>query len=417
MANSSLETIAKKLETPLVGLILLYYFGVHLSPFATPVLTLVMNWGSYCVLILLIIWRWKRFLYVINKDVFPMIFIGLAIASILWSAAPEMTSNEVRALVRSTCLGAYIAARYSFRDQMSLVAFSAGVGGLLSLLSSLSSGLAFDPSIPWQGIFAYKNFLACVMLTGSLLLSLIITDFPNQRSIAVAFLFVTFPLLILSQAKTAYLDFFIVACLPIIRKIMRQHYKIRAALFILCLLLFGSIAVFLGGNLEYIFVQILGKNLEFNGRLPIWQLMFDKIFERPFLGYGVAGFWTSDHALHVLDNSWASIAREQGIRFYAHNGYIDLLLSLGFVGLFVFLLNMALTFIRVIKLFMLTKSVENFWMIQFLCAILLYNFSETAGVVTESTYWSVVVSIILSSAVQVDEIRKKNYWLRVQTLG
>jgi exopolysaccharide production protein ExoQ len=408
LTTSFLQSTGEKLETPVIGLILVYFFGVHLSAFTTPAITAAMNIGSYAVLIFLIARRWKAFIEVFSKNVLLLILMGLAIASLLWSAAPEVTSNDLRALVRTTCLGAYMATRYSAMEQMNLLAWISAISAVLSILASLASGLGFSTSEPWPGIFAYKNFLACVMLMGALIFVLIATDFPKQRRGALASLSVTLIVLFFSQAKTAFATFFIALYFSLVRQIIIRQYKIRAGLFFLFLVLTGATISLVGGNLEYLFVDVLGKNLEFNGRLPIWQLMFDKILEQPFLGYGIAGFWTSEHAFYVLNNSWAYISVEQGIRFYAHNGYIDLLLQLGFSGLLLFSIIMGSTLVRVVRLFITTKSVEHFWMLQFLIVILLYNLSETAGILTTSTYWSVVVSVILSSAVQADAMKAES---------
>jgi O-antigen ligase len=79
--------------------------------------------------------------------------------------------------------------------------------------------------------------------------------------------------------------------------------------------------------------------MEFNGRLPIWTLMVDKVSERPWFGYGYAGFWTSDEAMVILTNTWAASTASEGIRFNAHNGYLDMVLQLGFSGLLLYLLS------------------------------------------------------------------------------
>jgi exopolysaccharide production protein ExoQ len=150
-------------------------------------------------------------------------------------------------------------------------------------------------------------------------------------------------------------------------------------------------------------VDTLGKNLEFNGRVPIWTLMFDKIWEHPVLGYGYVGFWSSDNAFYVVDNSWASSDRE--VRFNAHCGYIDLLLQLGFAGLFMYLLHVFTILKRVIQLFIIDRSIEHLWMLLYLVFLFLVNFSDSFGAVSSSGLWTMSVVIGFSSSLEASKMR------------
>ena len=82
------------------------------------------------------------------------------------------------------------------------------------------------------------------------------------------------------------------------------------------------------------FVSLLlgasGKNTTLTGRDVIWRFALKYIALRPFFGYGYYGFWISqqDAALEYL--GWNPNQ--------AHNGFLDLTLNEGLVGLGILLL-------------------------------------------------------------------------------
>ncbi|MGB9835677.1 MAG: O-antigen ligase family protein [Candidatus Saccharicenans sp.] len=91
------------------------------------------------------------------------------------------------------------------------------------------------------------------------------------------------------------------------------------------------------------FISFFGREATLTGRTQIWSMLVPYVWKKPFLGYGEGGFWTT-------------ALREQ-IESHAHNGYLDTILELGFLGLFLILifiyastkkfLDLAVTFNRV----------------------------------------------------------------------
>jgi O-antigen ligase len=78
-------------------------------------------------------------------------------------------------------------------------------------------------------------------------------------------------------------------------------------------------------NREYL------KDPSFTGRLDIWRFGFEKIVERPWTGFGFESFWLSPAILRSeskLELNW----EVQSI-IHGHNGYLDMLLTLGIPGI------------------------------------------------------------------------------------
>lgn len=415
MKTRALERLALKLELWLVSGMVLYFLGVNTHP----IIVKAMKAGSYGILALLISCRWKRFIYVATRDIPLLLLIGMSAASILWSAAPAFTANEYKAVIRGSMLGIYLATRYSLKEQMQLWTWVLGIGAVLSFVLPLvlpSYGVAGET---WLGIYGAKNMAACMETLTALLFLLIALNSRKYAWVAWTVFSIAVVLTWLSKAKTAYSIFFLSLFLLPLHKIIKQKYKLRTILLSALLLVIGSAIVLIVSNLEFIVVDTLEKDMQLNGRMPIWTLILNKVYERPWLGYGTAGFWTSEHALYVINNSWAGergtvdISGE-GIRFNAHNGYLDLLLQYGFVGLSLYTFNWLTVFFRLVSLLTSTGTIECFWILQTLIALFFFNFTDPIGLLSQGSLWSFYVAIALSTALQYERIRKKRHLPEVE---
>jgi O-antigen ligase len=66
----------------------------------------------------------------------------------------------------------------------------------------------------------------------------------------------------------------------------------------------------------------------FTGRVDVWRYALDKLAARPFLGYGFDAFWNTESVRFGTDSSTAWVAGAA----HAHNGLIDVAMSMGVPG-------------------------------------------------------------------------------------
>lgn len=89
---------------------------------------------------------------------------------------------------------------------------------------------------------------------------------------------------------------------------------------VICLMAFGTATPFVGGTNVASFSLSLGRDSTLTGRTDVWAEVLPAREEQPLLGYGLGSFWSD--------------ARRQAYEIpTAHNGYLDILLELGEVGL------------------------------------------------------------------------------------
>jgi O-antigen ligase len=81
-------------------------------------------------------------------------------------------------------------------------------------------------------------------------------------------------------------------------------------------------------------VTSLGVDATFTNRSDIWRFAFSAIAERPLTGYGLQSFWQTDS----LVNGGGTIETWAVAAYNGHNGYMDVVISMGAPGLFLTLL-------------------------------------------------------------------------------
>jgi O-antigen ligase len=121
----------------------------------------------------------------------------------------------------------------------------------------------------------------------------------------------------------------------------------------------------------------LGRSPSLTGRADLWRAVIMAIEQRPIFGYGYSGFWQTWRG----ENNPAQIVLNQ-LRpdfpaFHAHNGFLDIWINIGIVGLaifaLVFLKNLADSIYLSISF---RKSIYNLPSI-FLLYLVMSNISET----------------------------------------
>jgi O-antigen ligase len=134
----------------------------------------------------------------------------------------------------------------------------------------------------------------------------------------------------------------------------------------------------------------LGRDPTLSGRTYIWEAVIDQIWKRPWLGYGYQAFWQEKGEAEYV---WRSI---HFIVFQAHNGFLNLGVELGLIGLSLFVLSLIFTYIRAIKWARLSSSLADLWPIIYVTFLLMYNYSENTNVEPTSLYWVLYVAVSLS---------------------
>ena len=352
--------------------------------------------GVYAVTFCLIASQWRRFVSVVMRDKLLLLLIVVAVLSVVWSFAPEVTLRRSVALVGTTAFGAYLATQYTLGGQLRLLAWALGIAAILSFVFGLalpSYGISSDPLFQgdWQGIYNHKNALGSAMSLAAVVFLILATSSRRHRWIAWGGFVLALSLVVLSNSKTALVVFLAFLILWPIYRSLRWRYTLVVPFLIFAALLGGSIAVGLWSNAGFL-LDSIGRDTTLTGRTELWSLVLDKVRERPLLGYGYSGFWLG------LRGESASIWLATGSEVpAADNGWLDLWLSLGILGVLVFVAGLSAAFLRAASWARVSSTREGVWPCMFLTFILLYSISESVFLEQNSMFWILYVSTVLST--------------------
>lgn len=368
----------------------------------------------YAFLAYVILTKGKKLIYVATRDIFLLLFITLAIVSVLWSSNASSTINDYKFLIRTCLLGVYIAMKYTPKEQMRLFFWTYSmivVASLIVILFIPSYGIS-EKSSAWNGIYGHKQMFGRNL---GFAISLFMTNFllTNKQKtyhqlMSAIFIFLTLILIIFSESKTSLILFIFSISMTFALKVIKPN-KYGIILLMALIFVFSIITIFVAINYEYILVDVLGKDVALNGRLPLWQLSINKGLEQPWLGYGYKGFWTANVSDIVINNTWArSNYSDRSVSiFHAHNGLIDIFLQMGLVGLTLFILNIFNITKKIFSMIIFYKNVETFWMLQFVAIFFIANLSESDIIPSSSLFWIIFVSTTCSSGLHLSRLQKQ----------
>jgi exopolysaccharide production protein ExoQ len=259
-------------------------------------------------------------------------FALLAFVSISWSPDP------VDALRRSVLFGLtllfslYLAEYYDPQEQMLLILFIGVIAVIASyLVVFLLPGLGYGYDGEWKGIFGHKNDL------GMFVIFLVSPAFflrLKQSLVGIAtagILGLAAVLILMSQSRTAWLLAFVFACYVCAYKLIARFRRRDATLLLATVLGVAGTMIALAVTQYDSLLRLLGKTSDLSGRLQIWAAVALAISKHPYLGYGYGGFWNQLHG----ESMNVSLAVGFPVN-HAHDGYLNIWLQLGLVGLLLF---------------------------------------------------------------------------------
>ena len=185
----------------------------------------------------------------------------------------------------------------------------------------------------WQGIFTHKNLLGNVAWLSSMLSLYFLSQ--TVKFFHFAYFLLSACVLFLSGSYTSLaclmLGIFIIFIYRFLQ-VVNFTWK-RAHSLLGFLLAFVISAVLVWQSIAGYQYALADKDASFSGRNAIWAYVLQAIMDNPWFGYGADAFWIASNKNPSLFIS--SVGFLQGS---AHNGFLDLVLSFGFIGAFLFLL-------------------------------------------------------------------------------
>lgn len=337
----------------------------------------------------------------------------LALASTQWSAAPDITLRRAFALLGTTAFGVFLASRFTPRALLRVLAAAFGLIALASLAFAIGvPALGVDHGThagAWKGVYTHKNSLGSAMVVGGLVFLLLRADLPHgRRPLATAGLALCGFLLLMSTSKTALSLLLILFAAAALFSTMRWRMDLAVMVFLGAVLVGGSVAMLLVANWEAL-LTAMGKDPSLTGRVPMWEVLVRTVGERPWLGYGYNAFWlghTGPSAQPLREIGWDTPS--------AHNGFLEVALQVGLVGLGLLLAGYVSAFRRGLAGLRRTASPAGLWPVLILTMVLLYNVTESVLLEKNNLTWALYVAAVCSPLLAHPAATGRGGWLRRQ---
>jgi exopolysaccharide production protein ExoQ len=267
---------------------------------------------------------WQKITHVLKNNPVLLIILGWCLISPIWALAPDICARRVMGLIISTT----IAITISTLPLPRLFNVLIWVTGTYMLLNF--GGMAVLPNINtmddqyWRGFHSQKNSAG----SASAIATFIWLYAARQNRFFMIGCVLWLFFLIKTGSETSILLLFVL--LPFaffLNKMMIANGGRMGLLFSLLIMVFIIPLVLF---MHFQFTPDLMAHVTFTNRTIIWRFVWREIALRPWFGYGYNSFWSVGSASPSLrTGDLIDIAPYTE----AHNGFLDVLLSIGVVGL------------------------------------------------------------------------------------
>jgi O-antigen ligase len=313
-----------------------------------------------------------------------------AAISLSWAIAPDIAVRRWTLVIIVIFLSVSLCALVNSVRQIHLVALAATGAVMLAnyfvTFAIPEIGLSSEErGVYWSGLLPHKNSAGLVSAIAFVIwLFAWRRFFPSWIILGGASLWLIF--LMQTGSRTSQFASMVAVVCTVLLSYNNRHLR-RVALFTI---LFGIFSILIGLLPAESVLQTLFGDTTFTGRTLLWSFLVAQIFERPFHGVGIGSFWgVNQSGLRYAGDDWFAKT------FQGHNGYLDVTVTLGIIGLalsFMFILSPIRSLLKADARIDLNSRVY--------CAIwifaLIHNCAESTLLRGDSILWVLtIISIIV----------------------
>ena len=305
--------------------------------------------GLLCLALCVLASRKVDWSGVIRQNGWLMILLGYMLASVFWS---DITFVSFKRWIRE--MEAIVMALIVFTEPDSRPALESLLRRVVYIHIPLSVALVkylpeygvqfnhWSGDIMWVGVSTQKNGLGVLCFTAAFFLIWTLVRRGLGRNIPASkyqtyadVLVLAMTILLLRGPSGTYSSvsgysstsiavlaiglttFFTLLWMKTRGRFLGNNLLLALAILIIC---YGTCLPLAGGVSIGSFTSVLGRDSTFTGRTEIWAKLVPVVKQGPILGCGFGGYWTPETRANLTVTQ-------------AHNGYLEVLMELGFVGL------------------------------------------------------------------------------------
>jgi exopolysaccharide production protein ExoQ len=299
--------------------------------------------------------------------------LAICVLSAVWASNHSLSLRHSAALVITCLVGIMLGADFELPEIIRMFAIASTIHIALVAVYFVGARHAlFSPSDPLslKGLTTHKNVFGFDMALAVLTYSMV--PFRRLSFLRWPLTATAITLLLLSRSSGSMVS--TAAALAVIPFLLAARFRGVQRIPLLLISAIGALALgaFVVAN-QAMVPELFSKNSTLTGRTDLWALIRVAISQRPLFGYGFDSFWQGLHgdSLNIiLGVGWLVPT--------AHNGYYDLLLGVGYVGMLCFLPAFFQMVARSLRYLATEKSAARLFPMSFLAFWLVYNLNESA---------------------------------------
>ena len=287
--------------------------------------------GCSLLIVILLSGHIREILAVCKRSKLLLLLPLLAFVSALWSQNPQHSLVDALNLLLTTLFAIYLYLRYPGERLVSFLTFAAFVSLLLCVCTVVlfpSVGIDAYQQDAWRGIFGQRNNCA----TACTLFLVVGLHAPArgiiERMIRASVIFLSVVFVVMSGSRTGWLLTGLALVLTFGLRFINRIRSLDRILFLMVVAVPSLlIALWVGTHFNEV-LAALDKDPTMTQRTVIWAQVIPSILKHPLLGYGYSSFWmglSGESMQTVLTTGW--------MEGQAQDGYLEILLQLGLVGL------------------------------------------------------------------------------------
>jgi len=307
----------------------------------------IIRFGCSLLILYLLSTRWREIARVCWKSKLFLALPGLAFVSALWSQDPIHTLVSALNLVLTTLFAVYLYVRYPGKRLMDFLIFSAVVPMLLCIFLVVfvpKVGIDSYQQDSWRGIFGQRNNCAMVCtLFLAVALHYRARSFTGQIAratvLALSLLFI-----VMSGSRQGWIFAGLALVLTLGLRLIARMRSLDRIFFLMAAAIPAALLIFLVATNVTQVLYFMDKDPTITQRTVIWAEVLPPILKHPLAGYGYLSFWqglNGESMNAVLVTGW--------MEAQAQDGYLDVLLGLGVIGLAPILWMFVRGFVQAVK--------------------------------------------------------------------
>ena len=333
--------------------------------------------------------KWRDLMSIMFRSPALIALSLLAVASMFWSVDPGTSLRRGIAILFTTIFGFYVASTLSWKEMLrvfGVVWIILAIGNLIAGGAAPSFGRMTEIHVgAWNGLWFEKNAMGGYLARASFLFGfLLLVDKGHRRWWGFG-LVMSILLVLLSTSKTSLLGMMLGFGILMCYLWMQRGRIVTISTLWLMTMVAGICYLVLIVAPEAV-VAIIGRDLTLTGRTDIWDVLFQLISQRPLLGYGYGAFWGEENgpAYQVwLATEWLVPT--------AHNGLLEILLALGWLGGGLFLLDFFMNIVR--SLSTIASRPTSLFAFGSFVLLALFSISESVFLQQNNLIWVTYVAL------------------------